>query len=323
MREHLAQSHYDIVHSVIPFVFADIYQPRGGSISESILRNAASYQNRFVKSYKKMTAFANFRRTILLQAEKKLCRNPAGPTVVAISKYVAEQFKQHYGLSDERIAVIPNGVKITEQIDVAESKRLRKQITAQLGLKETDNPVFLLFAANNFRLKGLDCLIKAMRLASRKGLEREVYLIVAGDGRIRKYQHLVEKLNIHKKITFLGKVQNIQNAISVIDVAVLPTFYDPSSRYILEAMAGGKPVITTRFNGATDLFVDNRHGKVIDTPDNIAALVEAISHFANTDNIERASQAIKADNIKEKISVLRVAKELNSLYEQVLKKQRK
>ena len=149
LKKHLAENHYDIVHSVLPFDFVDIYQPRGGSFAELILRNAASYQNKLIASYKRITAFANFRRTSLFRAEKKLCKNPDGPIVAAVSEYVHDQFKQHYGLGDERIIVIPNGVKIQKQIDMAEADRLRAQILAQLGLKEADNPVLFLFAANN------------------------------------------------------------------------------------------------------------------------------------------------------------------------------
>ncbi|MHC4158742.1 MAG: glycosyltransferase [Planctomycetota bacterium] len=75
LKSHLSQNPYDVIHSVLPFHFVDLYQPRGGTYAQSILRNAASYQNRYLASYKKMTAFANFRRTILLQAERKLCKD--------------------------------------------------------------------------------------------------------------------------------------------------------------------------------------------------------------------------------------------------------
>ena len=44
IKSHIAENHYDIIHSVLPFGFADIYQPRGGSYAEAILQNAASYQ---------------------------------------------------------------------------------------------------------------------------------------------------------------------------------------------------------------------------------------------------------------------------------------
>lgn len=314
LKKHLAENHYDIVHSVLPFDFADVYQPRGGSFTEAVLRNAASYQNKLLESYKRITAFANLRRTILLRAEKKLCSNPDGPVIAALSEYVAEQFKQHYGTNDDRIVVIPNGIKINRQVNTGRADKLRSQILIQLGLKEADNPVFFLFVANNFRLKGLTCLIKAMQLASQNNTERKAYLIVAGHDRAHKYRQLAKKLNVHKKIIFLGAVRHIQNALSIIDAAVLPTFYDPSSRYILEAIAADKPVITTKFNGATDLFVNDRHGKVIDTPENIPALAQAISYFTNTDNITKASEAIVADNLKEKISITRVAKQMISLY---------
>jgi UDP-glucose:(heptosyl)LPS alpha-1,3-glucosyltransferase len=323
LKKHLSENHYDIIHSVLPFDFADVYQPRGGSFAEAVLRNAASYQNKIIELYKRTTAFTNFRRTMLLRAERKLCKDSNGPVIVALSKYVAEQFKKHYGIGDDRIVVVQNGIKINKQIDVGYADNLHSQILVQLGLKETDNSVFFLFVANNFRLKGLDCLIKAMQLVSQNATARKAYLIVAGNSRINGYRRLAEKLNVHGRIIFLGNVRHIQNALSITDVAILPTFYDPSSRFVLEAMAAGKPVITTEFNGAADLFVNDRHGKVIDRPENIPALAQAISFFTDTNNIRKASQAIVADNLEEKISISRVAKQLMPVYESVLEKREK
>ncbi|MHC4574975.1 MAG: glycosyltransferase family 4 protein [Planctomycetota bacterium] len=318
LKKHLTGTHYDIVHSVLPFPFADVYQPRGGSFAESIVRNAASYQNTLMTNYKKITAFANHRRTILLYAERRLCKNPAGPLVVALSNYVHRQFRQHYGLDDKRIKVIPNGVKTSKKVDAAKADKLRAQILAQLQIRESDNPVFFLFVANNFRLKGLAVLIQAMRLAADNNPRKPAYLIVAGSGRTHKYRRLAKELDVDKRIIFLGPVRHIQNALSITDVAVLPTFYDPSSRFTLEALAAGKPVITTRFNGATDLFVNDRHGRVIDNPQDVSSLARAIIHFADTNNIKSASDAIAADNIAEKVSITQAAGQLNSLYEQIL-----
>jgi len=319
LKKHLQENHYDIIHSTLPFDFADVYQPRGGSFAESVLRNAASYQNRLLVSYKRITAFANVRRTMLLRAEKKLCSVPNGPTIIALSQYVAEQFKQHYGADMQRIVVIPNGININKRIDTAKADKLRTQILAQLQLKEADSPVFFLFVANNFRLKGLAVLIKAMQIAADTHLARPPYLVVAGRGKSRKYGRMAKKLNVHKRIIFLGPVRHIQNVLSITDVAVLPTFYDPCSRYVLEALAANKPVITTAFNGASEQFVNNRHGKIIDTPENIPALAEAISYFTDTNNIQKASEAIVADNLKEKISISRVAKQLISVYNALTK----
>ena len=123
LKNHLAEHRYDIVHSVLPFDCVDVYQPRGGSYAESILRNAASYQNRYVSGYKRLTAFANSRRTVRLLAERQLCKKARGPMVAALSNYVARQFREHYGLDDGRITVIPNGVKTDKPVDTgAEDK---------------------------------------------------------------------------------------------------------------------------------------------------------------------------------------------------------
>ena len=95
LKKHLSQNDYYLIHSVLPFDFADVYQPRGGTYAESIVRNAASYENKLLESYKRLTAFANCRRTTLLRAERQLCKEPNGPVTVALSQYVAEQFKEH------------------------------------------------------------------------------------------------------------------------------------------------------------------------------------------------------------------------------------
>jgi len=323
LKNHLSQNKYDIIHSVLPFAFADVYQPRGGTYAESILRHAASHPNKLVATWKRLTAFTNLRRSALLRAERKLSRGPDGPVIAALSHYVAEQFQRHYGAEPQRIVVIPNGVKIDRQFNKDQADRLRSQILARAGLKEADNPVLLLFAANNFRLKGLNPLIRAISAAARHDTHRKCCLVVVGRDGTYKYRRLAKRLHLWaagQRIVFLGSVGHIQSALSIADVAVLPTFYDPASRFILEALAAGRPVITTRFNGAADLFVDGRHGKVIDTPDNVEALAEAIRFFCHTDNIEKASKAITEDNLKDNISVSRAAKELMALYESILHK---
>lgn len=317
---YIARNHYDIIHSAIPLTFADVYQPPGGSFAEAIIRNAASYRNQFVFSYKKATAFTNWRRTEMLWTEKKLCRNPKGPVIAALSNYVKDQFKKHYNLDSKRIALVPNGVKVDNEVDVGIAEKLKKQIFQQLAIENSANPVFFLFGANNFRLKGLNVLMEALALLEKSQTPRTPYLIVAGSGKINKFRLLAEKMNLDKRIVFLGHLPNIQNAMSISDVAVLPTFYDPCSRYILEALAACKPVITTKFNGASDFFVNNRHGKIIDTPENINALAEAIRYFTDTKNIENASQAIIEDNLKENISIGRAARQLIDVFESILQK---
>ena len=320
LRNHLIDNRYDIIHSTLPFSFADVYQPRGGSYPEAIIRNAASYENKIVSWYKMATHYANVRRLALLRSERQLCDDCNRTIIAAVSEYVKRQFSQHYDLSDERIMVIPNGIKVGRSVQAEKATELRRQIFVALGITEAERPALFLFAANNFRLKGLANLSRALALTVEDRTARPIYLIVAGAGSSRKYRHLAKKLGVSERIVFLGRLRNIQNALSITDVAVLPSWYDPCSRYILEALAAAKPVITTRYNGAAELFVNNRHGMVIDRCDDAQALAGAMSFYADSANADRAGDAIIEDNLKEKVSIGRHAKQMVELYERILKK---
>jgi glycosyltransferase involved in cell wall biosynthesis len=120
----------------------------------------------------------------------------------------------------------------------------------------------------------------------------------------------------------MGHLGDIRNILAISNVAVLPTYYDPCSRFILEALAADKPVITTKFNGAAEMFLNNRHGKIIDIPENIPALAEAIGYFTNIENINKSATAIINDNLRQQISVSRTAKELKKLYESIIEKRK-
>lgn len=321
LRQHLAENEYDIVHSTLPFSFADIYQPRGGSYPEAVMRNAVSYGNRLIASLKLITHYANFRRTALLRAEKNLCTNDNETLIVALSEYVARQFKQHYQLDDERVVVIGNGVKAADA-DEQKADKLRGQLLKKFRLNEGDDPVLFLFAANNFRLKGLDSIIKALGALHKKDIAGNACLVVAGAGKQRKYQKLAGKLSVDHKIVFSGALSNIQNLLAACDVGLLPTYYDPCSRFALEALSAEKPVITTRYNGAAERFENRKHGVIIDGPEDIDALAEAIGFYSDKKNITDAAAAIVADGLKEEISIQRHARRLIELYKLILQKRK-
>jgi len=317
LSEHFKKNQYDIIHSVLPFDFADIYQPRGGSYLEAIIQNSASCENRLIAAVKQLTSFLNFRRAALAKEEKKICLNDKGPCIAALSKYVAEQFKRHYNLDDSRIVIIQNGVKTDRPVDEAEFAAVKNRILDRYSRTSTQRPVFFLFAANNFRLKGLTPLLKSIKIAHTLNPSAPPHFFVAGSGSAAPYYSLAKSLGIEHNVSFLGRAAQIQNILAISDVAVLPTFYDPASRFILEALAMAKPVITTSFNGAADLFANNRHGIVIQNPSDIHSLASAIVYFCDQTNIKNASDAIIADELKQAVSIERHIDGLVMLYETI------
>jgi len=320
LKRYLSENDFDIVHSVLPLDSADVYQPRGGSYPEAVRRNIVSYENKTVRKYKTLTASMNFRRAQLVRAERAVALNQPDTIVATLSNYVARQFKKYYAIADERLVVIHNGISFRQRPTTEQVDKKRSEIMDYFGLKEADESVFFLFAGHNFRLKGLYCLIKAFAVSIQNRPGCQAYLVIAGRGKQGRYRRLAERMCVEGRMFFTGPVADIQELLGVTDVAVLPTFYDPCSRFILEALAECRPVITSGFNGAAELFTDGRHGLVVDEPRDTQALAAAITHFTHSKNIAASSEHIAADDISTKVSIKTAAEKLENLYETILKR---
>jgi glycosyltransferase involved in cell wall biosynthesis len=140
----------------------------------------------------------------------------------------------------------------------------------------------ILFLGRVVKLKGLEYLIKSFSILEKK--EKNVFLIIAGDGPDRTiYEELAKKLGI-KNILFVGLVskKEIASYYEACDIFVLPSIfykqsYDPWGLVINEAMAFSKPIIATNAVGAsTDMIKDDLNGYIV-TEKNIKELCESMS----------------------------------------------
>lgn len=317
LARHFADHDYDIVHSTLPFSFCDVYQPRGGSYREAMLRNAASYRRPKIRTWKRWTGWLNWRRASLLRAERLLCRRCEGTILAALSEYVREQFVRHYSVPEERIAVIPNGVQLADPVKTELIEEFRGRIRTETKVAEGEDPAIYLFAANNFRLKGLGPLLEAMKLASSWPSARPVVTVVAGSGPAGAYLQRARRMGIAERIVFLGSARDLRTAIAGCDTAILPTYYDPASRFVLEALAAGRPVITTRFNGAAERIEHQRHGIVLRDPEDIETMATALVRLSHPDLVRRMSSAILQDHLPESVSIDRHAERLAILYDTI------
>ena len=93
--------------------------------------------------------------------------------------------------------------------------------------------------------KGLEYLIEAASLlrCSRPAFR----FVLAGDGPLRgQLQALAESLGVNRRVEFLGYREDIPNLLAACDLVVLPSLREGLSIALLEAMAAGKPIITTQ-----------------------------------------------------------------------------
>jgi UDP-glucose:(heptosyl)LPS alpha-1,3-glucosyltransferase len=153
-----------------------------------------------------------------------------------------------------------------------------------------------LFAAINYRLKGLEPLLYALRGLVRRAeyaTGKPFRLVVAGHPNYRGWHRFAERLGVAEQVCFIGHCGDMRNAYFAADFLVHPTFYDPCSLVVLEALACALPIITTRANGASELLHPLQEGYVIDDPHDHERLTWCLLQMMDAERRGACAQAAR------------------------------
>ena len=306
---------FDVVHAVSPLPSADVYQPRAGLLAESIERNVATRPTATRRAMKRALMRLNFKQRSLAALERAVFRE-GGPLIVPVSQAVARQCERIYGVSEPRVRVVYNGVDVRSCSD---EERASGRAAVRGHHNVPDDALLLLFIAHNFRLKGLYPLIETMSRLAVSGFEDFRLLVVGRDNPVR-YQRRLDALGLGRLVTFTGPTQRVTNFYHAADVCVHPTYYDPCSRVVLEAILNGVPTITTSFNGASEVIRDGQEGFVIDTPDNIGLWARRIEELRSS--ALRRKMGERSLMLRERVSMRRHVEELAAVFAEVADRKR-
>ena len=99
-------------------------------------------------------------------------------------------------------------------------------------------------------------------------------VIIAGSTAKRggPYLRLARRLGCEARLRFIGRHPRVEELYAAADVLCLPTFYDPCALVVVEGMAGGLPVITSRYNGASEMMRHGLDGFVLQEPSDITEM---------------------------------------------------
>jgi UDP-glucose:(heptosyl)LPS alpha-1,3-glucosyltransferase len=285
-RRMMREKQFDCIMGVGDTLYADLLQPHGGVHWKWFWRGLEGYRKPFPWVFKflgRVLSPKQWAKGIIEDAPYAKAKK-----IIAISEMVHRDISDYYGIPADRMVVIYNGVD-TEYFH-PRNKKYRKGIRSQYGLGPED--LLLLFVSHNFRLKGLRYLIQALALIKRK--RQNVKLLVIGRDRAEPYRRLAKRVGCADDVFFAGGVRDLERYYAGADILVHPTFYDPCSLVVLEALASGLPVITTRRNGAGGIIEDGLEGLVLDDPRNVETLAKVILDFSNPARLGKASVAARA-----------------------------
>lgn len=232
-------------------------------------------------------------------------RNIEDAAAVHVTSQVEADELGEFGFELPPMAVVPNGVELGEYGGRQEAA------SAEIEILAAATPYLLFLGRVNWK-KGLDRLVEAMALIP------GVRLVIAGnddDG----YRATIDAASAHAevadRIAYAGPVYGAEKRLLLqcAAVVVVPSYSENFGNVVLEAMAAGRPVVTTHEVGAAAIVRDSQAGLVVDGSP--AALANAISSLLldadNADAMGRRGMKAVADQY----SWEAVARSMESVYE--------
>ena len=274
---------YDVTLGVGNTLEANVLQPHGGVHWAWFWRSLRAYDNPILWTIKFFGRILSPKQWMSGWIENAPYKRKILYKIIAISDMVKEDIIRWYGIPDHQIEVVYNGVDI-ERFHPG-SRQFRDVVRKRHSIGEE---FLILFVSNNFRMKGLGFLIKALAHLKKEG-HLPCKLLILGRDRRDSYLRLAKRMGVFEQIVFAGSTDEPEKYYGAADLLVHPTFYDACSLTVLEALASGLPVITTSSNGASGMLINNESGFVIEDPRNIKTLSERIAFYFNKGKRQEAS----------------------------------
>ena len=294
--------------------YANVFLSHNGTFHGANRRYAQAVERPALRPLKLVERYFSLRRLAFLFIERRLLHSPDLKRVIAISKMVRQDMMRHWKLPGDRVELIYNGVDL-ERFNPSHREVYREKLRSRFGLADD---YVLLFIGHNFKRKGLLPLFRAMERIVRSGSLPELKAVIVGGGDPGAWGAQAARLGLSERVIFPGKVNNTAEYYSIADVFVLPTFYDPCALSVLEALASGLPVITTKDNGSSELITDGVEGFVLSSPRDTEELSRRIVELADPELRARLSGAARA--LAERYSLQRNLEEITRVYEEFSEK---
>jgi D-inositol-3-phosphate glycosyltransferase len=193
-----------------------------------------------------------------IAAEKELVKTCH--RILAPTEREQDNLVHYYGVSEQKIGIVPCGVNLN-----LFQPELKQAARKRLGLDPDD--IILLNVGRFEPLKGIDRLLEA--LVHLRDHRRLRLVIVGGDGdKAPESQFLRQKainLGIGDKVLFAGRIEQkyLPPYYNSADVLVISSHYESFGLVGLEALACGRPVVSTPVGAMERLIQKSQAGQVV------------------------------------------------------------
>ncbi len=194
-----------------------------------------------------------------------------GVIPVAICEEVQRSIRKCHKI--QKMALVPNGIEVER---FAAENSARTQVRRELGIPESAT-VFV-SVARLTPVKNHGFLLAGFAKA-RRSCENAV-LLLAGNGECRaQVIQQIRDADLGESVHVLGQRSDVPRLLSASDIFVLTSHYEGNPLSVMEAMASGKPVVSTAVGGVPELVADGSNGLLVPVGD-VNSLAAALVKLA-------------------------------------------
>lgn len=211
-----------------------------------------------------------------------------------------------------KIVVIPSGVDVTHfNLERPEVKNKAFQIKDKFNI---GNEIIIGYAGRLVPAKGLPYLFFAMEKIQER--HPNIALLIVGDGVQRnELEAMARDLKI--RTIFAGWQRDIVPYYFLMDIFVLPSFFEGLPNVMLEAMAMEKPVVATDVGGTSDLVRDGENGFLVPHGD-VESLASAIKKLVLDTDLRSTMGRIGRNMMKRDFSWETILTKIEGVYKEAL-----
>ena len=239
-----------------------------------------------------------------------------GERVIAISEFVGAHVAQVYGVTSDRLRVVPRGVDFVRF--TPESVGAQRLVTLSRQWQLPDGALVVMMPGRLTRWKGQLVLIEAIALLGRADVR--CVFVGSGDARYRReLEAQAAKLGLGAAVEIVDECRDMPAAYMLADVVVsASTSPEGFGRVVVEAQAMGRPVVATNHGGARETVVHGSTGWLV-PPGDARALAEAVAEALKLGPEERLAHAARAiAHVRRNFDTATMAARTLDVYEEVL-----
>ncbi|MDR1993907.1 MAG: glycosyltransferase family 4 protein [Nitrososphaerota archaeon] len=231
--------------------------------------------------------------------------------VICCSDYMMNHVKYVFGLPNDKLVMVPNGVDTHNYAATIDYQTFR----SKFALPEEK---IVLFVGRLVYEKGIHILINAVpKILSKVNTK----FIIVGSGYMKEQLlNIVCSMGLEHKVLFEGFLDdtNLMKLQKCADVSVVPSLFEPFGIVALEAMAAGSPVVVSDTGGLAEIVEHDITGVKV-YPNNPDSLAWGITKVLLDESYAQSLRVNAYRQVQEKYDWEKIAQDTKRIYENVLR----